>query len=177
MHILATFAAFAGALFIVLLRMQQASHAAREIADAAGEIRGLFRIWSWRRKTNVNPLDLVDDPREAATVMMVALAQADGAISEKELAVISGEICHHFGATRAQADALLARARWLTRTATDASDVMRRLQPLIQKHCTAAECRSLVGMLQAVANADGAPSPIVASDIQIFQRTVSPHSL
>ena len=44
----------------------------------------LFRRWRWRRKVNVNPIDLIEDPREAAGVIMVAVAQADGRLTAAE---------------------------------------------------------------------------------------------
>ncbi len=127
MHIIAIVGAVLGVLFLVLMRMQQATHAARDLADAADEARGLFRRWGWRRKQLGNPLDAVDDAREAAAAMMVAVAQADGAITERERAAITAQMGRCFGATPQQAEALLARARWLVQDRTDAGEVFRRL--------------------------------------------------
>jgi hypothetical protein len=61
MHILAALGAVLGVLLFVLFRMQAAANAARDIAGAADEARGLFRRWGWRRKLAKNPLDTIDD--------------------------------------------------------------------------------------------------------------------
>ena len=81
MHILLSVLGALGTVVFVLWRIQQASYIARDVADAAGSARGAFRRWRWRRKVNVNPIDLIEDPREAAGVIMVAVAQADGRLT------------------------------------------------------------------------------------------------
>jgi uncharacterized tellurite resistance protein B-like protein len=165
MHILAAIGAVLGVLIFVLFRMQQAAHAARDIADAADDARGLFRRWGWRRKLAKNPLDTVDDAREAAAAMMVATAQSDGSITERERAAITAEMVRRFAATPQQADELFARARWLVQDRNDAGEVFRRLTPLIKRACGPTERSDLVDMLRAVAEADGRTDDVVAHDI------------
>jgi uncharacterized membrane protein YebE (DUF533 family) len=99
MHILAALGAVLAVLVIVLFRMQQAANAARDIADVANDARGLFRRWSWRRKHAKHPLDTIDDARETAAAMMVAIAQSDGSITERERTAITAEMTKRFGAT------------------------------------------------------------------------------
>jgi len=165
MHIIAIIGAILGVAALVLFRMQQAAHAARDIADAADEARGLFRRWGWRRRQLRSPLDAVDDAREAAAAMMVAAAQADGSITERERVAITAAMAKHFGATERQAEELLARARWLVQDRTDPGEVFRRLTPLIVRTCAPTERADLVGMLETVAKADGRSDEVVMHDI------------
>jgi uncharacterized tellurite resistance protein B-like protein len=165
MHILAAIGALLGVLIFVLFRMQQAANAARDIADAADEARGFFRRWGWRRKLAKNPIDTVEDAREAAAAMMVATAQSDGSITERERAAITAEMVKRFGATRTQADELLARGRWLVQDRTDAGEVFRRLTPLIKRTCGPTERADLIDMLRAVAEADSTGDDVVMRDI------------
>jgi uncharacterized tellurite resistance protein B-like protein len=165
MHIFAAIGAALGIALFVLWRMQQASNAVRDVADAAGEVHGLFRRWSWRRKANVHPLDLVEDPREAATAMMVIVAQTDGALTDKERGAILAQVSEHFGATSRQADELLARGRWLVQQSVDATEVFRRLAPSIRKSCSASEREDLIAMLKAVATAEGRIDEHLQKDI------------
>jgi uncharacterized tellurite resistance protein B-like protein len=165
MHVLAILGAALGVALLVLFRMQQAAHAARDIADAADEARGFFRRLGWRRKHARNPLDTIDDAREAAAAMMVATAQSDGSITERERAAITAEMAKRFGATQQQAEELLARARWLVQDRTDAGEVFRRLTPLIQRTCGPTERSDLIEMLGTVAQAEGRKDDIVAQDI------------
>jgi uncharacterized tellurite resistance protein B-like protein len=172
MHILAILGAVVGVLLFALFRMQQAANATRDIVDAADEARGLFRRWSWRRKHLKHPLDTVDDAREAAAAMMVAVAQSDGGVTERERAAITAEMIKRFDATPGQAEALLARARWLVKDSADAAEVFRRLTPVIQRTCGASERSDLIEMLDAVAGAEGTADDIVTQDIARFARTL-----
>jgi uncharacterized tellurite resistance protein B-like protein len=165
MHILAAIGAVLGVLLLILFRMQQAAHAARDLADAADDARGLFRRWRWRRKQARHPLDTVDDAREAAVAMMVAAAQSDGAITERERAAIISEMRTRFGATHGQAEALFARGRWLVQDRHDAGEVFRRLTPLVLRTCGPVERADLVDMLGKVAVADGKADEVLTHDI------------
>jgi uncharacterized tellurite resistance protein B-like protein len=172
MHILAILGAIVGVLLFALFRMQQAANATRDIVDAADEARGLFRRWGWRRKHARHVLDTVDDAREAAAAMMVAVAQSDGGITERERVAVTDEMVKRFDATPDQAEALFARARWLVKDSADAGEVFRRLTPVIQRTCGPTERSDLIKMLDAVASADGAADNIVAQDIAKFARTL-----
>jgi uncharacterized tellurite resistance protein B-like protein len=165
MHIIAILGAVLGVALLILFRMQQAANAARDIADAADEARGLFRRWGWRRKQLRSPLDAIEDAREAAAAMMVAVAQSDGGITERERAAITAEMGSRFGATERQAGELLARARWLVQDRTDAGEVFRRLTPLILRTCGPTERSDLIEMLEAVARADDRGDQVLAGDI------------
>jgi uncharacterized tellurite resistance protein B-like protein len=110
-------------------------------------------------------LSTIDDAREAAAAMMVATAQSDGSITERERAAITAEMAKRFGATQQQAEELLARARWLVQDRTDAGEVFRRLTPLIQRTCGPTERSDLIEMLGTVAQAEGRKDDIVAQDI------------
>jgi uncharacterized tellurite resistance protein B-like protein len=166
MHVLAGLVAVIGALLVVLWRIQQASHAVRDIADAAEDGRGFFRRWAWRRKSGVNPLDMVSDPREAAVAMMAATAEFDGALTKRERNTIIRSIFETFSADARQAEELLAQARWSIKGGTDVGEIYRRLITTIRKTCTLQEQQQLIVMLQAVAEADGPASPTIAQDIK-----------
>jgi uncharacterized tellurite resistance protein B-like protein len=174
MHIIAILGAVIGAVALILFRMQQAAHAARDIADAADDARGLFRRWGWRRRQLKHPLDAVDDAREAAAAMMVAAAQSDGSITERERAAITAEMVKRFGATQGQAEELFARARWAVQDRTDAGEVFRRLTPLILRTCGETERSDLIEMLNAVASADGRADEVLAHDIIRFSHALRP---
>jgi uncharacterized tellurite resistance protein B-like protein len=172
MHILAAIGAALGVLLFVLFRMQQAANAARDIADVADEARGLFRRWGWRKKLAKSPLDTIDDAREAASAMMVAAAQADGSITERERQAIETQMATHFGASEAQAKELFARARWAVQDRTDPGEVFRRLTPLIVRTCGAKERADLIAMLSAVAASDGRADDLVTHDIARLAQTL-----
>lgn len=170
MHILAALAAAVGVVLFVLFRMQQASRAVSDVTDAADNVRGFLRRLAWSRKASVNPLDAVTDPREAAAAMMAAVAEADGAMSAEEKAVIGRLMAEHFGASPAQCEELLARGRWLVQGRVNIGETLRRLKAPVVKSCSPAEQRDLVAMLEAVAIADGRSDDALDEEIRRFAR-------
>ncbi len=168
MHIIAIIASVIGGLLFVLWRMQQAANATRDIADAASEVQGLFRRWKWSRKANANPLDMIEDPREAAAAMMVAVAQNDGPLTDAERTLIISKMTETFDSSPKQAEELLARGRWLTKDSLDIANVMRRVAPVILKSCGPNERRDLLAMLLAAATVHGPLDPTIQQDIKRF---------
>lgn len=146
-----------GAVGVFLWRLNQASGAARELADTASEVHGLFRRHKWRKKLANDPLQLIDDPRAAAAALLAALAQSDGAITDAEQTVIVREMCEKFGAGATAAEELLAHARWTVRDVAEVDTCFRRLLPVIEKACGPREREQLIEMLEAVADANGQP--------------------
>jgi uncharacterized tellurite resistance protein B-like protein len=97
--------------------------------------------------------------------MMVAVAQSDGSITERERAAITAEMVKRFGATQPQAEELFARARWAVQDRNDAAEVFRRLIPLVQRTCGPTERSDLIEMLGNVASVDGKTDVIITQDI------------
>lgn len=165
MHILLAIVGAIGAIGVLLWRMQMAANATRDIVETAQDAGRFFRSWRWRKKANANPLDLIEDPREAAAAMMVAAAQYDGSLSAREEAAIMAEMRYHFEADEKTARDLLARGRWLAKDASDLGQTFHRASAAVRKRCTPKELNDLVTMLREVAKADGAPSDVVKVEI------------
>jgi uncharacterized tellurite resistance protein B-like protein len=162
----------AGVVGVILWRLHMAAEAAKGLAETANEARGLFRRWGWQRKFAKDPLDLVSDPREGAAAMMVAVAQHDGAMTERERAAILRQIVERFETSGRQAEDLLAHGRWLTRDVRDADRCLSRLTPFMQRACSAQQCQDLVEMLRAVSQADGAADTLVTDAIGKLERAI-----
>lgn len=151
MHIIGALLAILGVVAIILWRLNQAAEVARNATDAIGEAQGLWRRFLWRRKANKHPLDLIEDPREAAAAMMVSIAQEDGALTAREEADIIAQMAKTFAIEGKLAQDLLAQARFATKDGGDLSSVLRRLTRPIQAKCTPDERRELMAMLRAIA--------------------------
>jgi len=172
MSILLGILAAMGTLGVILWRLNAAAEAAKGLAETANDARGLFRRWRWQNRFAADTLDLVTDPREAAAAMMVATAQYDGAMSEREREAILASITGVLGATAKQAEDLLAHARWLTRDSRDLDRCLMKLALVLQKSCTPDQCADVVAMMQRVADADGEPSDVIRASLQGVGRTL-----
>lgn len=152
MHILAGLVSLLTVTGIVLWRLHMASQAARDLADMAGGVQKHIRKRRWQKKLG-DPLREVDDPRLAATAMMVALAQTDSPLSEREETVITAQVRSYFDADDKLAAELLAHARWLVRDTTDPENCFLKVRPIILKSCGPKERSELIDMMNAVAAA------------------------
>ena len=96
MHILVGLVSAIGLIAYFVIRANQVNQAGRELLDAASEAKGYVRRSLWRRRTNVDPSRSIEDPRLAAAVMMCAVANADGDITEREMTAMLGLAEEHF---------------------------------------------------------------------------------
>ncbi len=161
MHILLGILSAIGVIGVILWRINMAANTANELAGAARDAKGLFRRWRWQRKHDADLLAAIDDPREAAVAMMMAIAEFDGTLSERERDVIISQMMDNFEIDEKLAGELLARGRWLAKDVGDISSFLRRLTPPIDQICSDREKRELINMLQTVAKADGTASDVV----------------
>jgi uncharacterized tellurite resistance protein B-like protein len=145
------------AIGVILYRMGRAAEHAKDAAEAVRDVGLMARRWGWRGKFAKDPLQFVTDPREATVTMMAALAQADGAMTERERSVILEHTQRVIGTNAQLAAELLAHARWVVRDVRDTTRCLVRLAPVVQKACTREQIADVLEMLDAVAHADGAP--------------------
>ena len=169
MHILGLIAAVMGALGLLLWRLHTAAEAAKGLADTAQDMTSWWRRWRWMKKANADPLTLVDDPRVAAAAMMVAVAQSDGAVTDREHAEIRRQITATFETQGKDAEEMIAHARWLVRDVRDLDEGLRKLTPVMRK-LAAEQHRELVEMLGAVAASAGPAGSIEAEAIERLAR-------
>jgi len=170
MAILGIIGALIGAVLFGLWRVNSAAQAVRGLAEAADDAHGLWRRLMWRRKLAGDRLELVNDAREAAGGMMVAVAQADGALTQTEQTLL----LHEFEATLelkpAQARELLAHARW---TVAESQDLDRCIYKLSQK-LDLTQKRDVAGLMEKVAAATGPAAPAIRAALDKYARGLKP---
>lgn len=172
MHILAMLVAVLTAIGVILWRLRSAADATRELVDAANDAQSFFRRRSWQKKMLKSNIEAVQDSREAAVAMMVALAQSDGAMTERERDAIVFAIVKHLGATRAQAEEFLAYGRWLVKDINDVGTCFMKLTPMIQRTCSTGQINQLLTMLTSVTEADGPAGAIELDAIANLKRAL-----
>jgi len=170
MTILGIIAALIAAVGAALWRVNSAAQAVRGLTEAAGDAHGLWRRLMWRRRLAGDRLELVTDPREAAAGMMVAVAQADGALTAREQDVLLAEFEKTLALTSPQAQELLAHARWST---GEVRDLDRCLFKLGQR-LDLAQKRDVARMMIRVAAAEGSISPSIQATLERYNRTLQP---
>lgn len=117
-------------------------------------------------------LRAISDPREAATAVMVAVAESRGTVTDEQTAEIKAQMRTVLGF----ADALdhhLSVAQHASRRAAVPATVIDETAQLFQSHLDARERGELVAMVDAVAKLHGGPTEAQASLIERLRRALA----
>ncbi|MEZ5945539.1 MAG: hypothetical protein R3C13_06310 [Hyphomonas sp.] len=172
MHILLFLLGLIAAFGIWSWRIRMAREGAREAFKLAQGAANLPRKMAFRYKASQNGLSLIQDPREAAAILLMEIARArGGTLTERQSETIEREIVHHFQFTPAEAEELAAHAAWVTNTAPSPAETVRRLSNLIVSSPVLGpkEVIDLDAMLVAVSEAEGTPTRDQLALLQMYR--------
>jgi len=160
MHIILGLISLLGIIGLVVHRINMASEGARHLADLAGEAANLPRKMRFKSKAGKKGLAIVDDPREAATILMLGVARCAGEVSVEQKTAIRSEIMQNFQFNEEEAEELLAHASWVSSDLPDAESAINRMMDLIAQTMNQEDMGTLLNMLKAIASAEGEPRPV-----------------
>jgi len=120
-----------------------------------------------RERDRTALLRAVDDPRDAAIVLMLLVARGGDPTAE-QLATIEHAMARVFD-FGSDCVARLTQAQFIARSAAGFDDAAKTFADLFRKRLTADEQRELAAMLRDVARLDG-PSPLQSAAIESFER-------
>jgi len=115
------------------------------------------------------PLCAIDDPREAAIVLMLLIPRGSDPTAS-QIAAIEGKMRAVFGFDR-DVNERITHARFIASRAQGFAEAAGLFADLFNKQLTADERRELVGMVEEVARIDG-PSAIQTEAIDVLKRKV-----
>ncbi|WP_321490406.1 hypothetical protein [uncultured Hyphomonas sp.] len=172
MHILLFFLSVLVAIGVWSWRIRMAREGLREAGKIAKTAINMPRKLAFRYRAGQGGLSLIEDPREAAAIMMMEVARARGGpLTERQTASIDSEIMHHFKFSKDEADALTAHAAWVTNSAPPPGETMRKLSQLIVSSSVLGpkEIVDLDAMLVSVSEAEGLPTRDQLALLQVYR--------
>lgn len=129
--------------------------AAREGREAMRDVHGAFRGAKWSKKVGQRMIENLDDPREAAAVLLYQIAAYDGAVTDRQRQAIVADMKSTFGADAETAEGLFAFARAATGQINDAANSLRKIAKPIIDQTTPDERRQLIDMMLKAAEIEG----------------------
>lgn len=171
MHILVFIIGVITAISVWYWRMQMLGRAARDGADMAKAAANMPRKLRFQHKAGKGGLKLVNDPREAAAVIMLEIARASGEVSREHKEIMAARMADEFDMDPDEAEALVTHAAWLTREAPAPHVVVARMTDLLLKTpgIGPKEIVDLDDILVAVSEAEGQPSPEQLGLLQAYR--------
>ena len=103
-----------------------------------------------REAARLIPLRAIDDPRDAATILMLLIARHQGDPTREQIALIESKLRGVFGFEHELTERM-TQARFIVREAVDFEQAASLFADLFKRRLTAAERRDLVAMLEEVA--------------------------
>lgn len=158
MHIVMMLIGALAAIGAIIWRIQMAAQAARQMGDVAKTAANLPRRLAFRHKSGKKGSRLVEDPREAAVILMLEVARAAGEISREQKNEINSIICEHFEFSEGDAEEIIAQASWVSQDEAGNDAMHRRLSNLIVKAVNNKDLVDLDDMLVRVSEVEGQPN-------------------
>ena len=173
MHILIGLLTLLGGLAAWYLRLKAIGTAAKDIGNMAERAVNMPRKFAFARKASHTGLKTVEDPREAAAILLVLIAggHQEQDLKDAQIDIIHSETSTAFELTDEEADALLTHAVWMVRDVDVPAGVMKRMAQIIVKTPAigAKELVELDAMLVATSEALGTPEDEQLALLQIYR--------
>ena len=148
MHIILGIIGLLAAAGFWIYRINAAARGAQELAELAGEVANLPRKMRFKSKTGKKAIDVLEDPREAAAVILAGyMLEAGDVPSDKrdQLAAMLGE---RFEVSRNTGEEMVAQAFWIHADIANPDSVINKMIDLVGKAAGADALRDLIGMLE-----------------------------
>lgn len=134
MHILIGILAVAAAVVFWIVRARNAADLAGEALDMGRDVIGAARQWNFKRRTNVHPVDGIDNPDLAAGALAFALTELGGLSTKERQEALSEGLARAFALSPKEVEEMLVLSVWFVTScngpAAAAPRLARRLRTL-----------------------------------------------
>lgn len=158
-----------GTIAAIIFYLSRISRGASDLADAANELGNLPRKLRYRRKAGKKGLDLIEEPVEAACILMISVARMSplGRISDEQSKAISDELVKHMYLERSYANDLIIQLRSLSQYLSQADSTLFPMLKILQGKIATNEAKDLADMMRRIGSID---SPISAEQTNFIRR-------
>ena len=105
--------AIAGAAFFWFNRAQNANDTATDLLDAAKDVRLAARRFGFKRRTNVHPVDDIEDPNVAIATIATAFLELDDLPTQNQRYQLAIQLQYQLNQDPKDAGELMVLGRWL----------------------------------------------------------------
>jgi uncharacterized tellurite resistance protein B-like protein len=131
------------------------------------------RLAKARESERTAALRAIDDPRDAAIILMLLVARANGDPTREQIATIEQIAATTFGFEQ-ELTGRMTQARFIAGRADSFEQAAGLFSDLFMKRLTGAERQQLVGMIEQIAQAEHEPpSPAQAEALAVLRRRLA----
>ncbi len=159
MHIIIGILGLAAGAYFWWWRLRNAADMASDVANAANDVRLAARRFGFKRKTNLHPVESVEDTRVAAAGVLSALLAQDTIPSAERRKTMLVQMQSVFGCDKSEAEELALLGHWLVGQCGTPSAAVSRLSRRLAKLAGAEALPDLERIIQAIYAPDGTALP------------------
>lgn len=166
MHIIiGIIATIAGILFYA----NRISRSAVDLVDTANEIGNLPRKLRYRKKAGKKGLDLIEEPVEAAAVLLISMARMDrfGRVTDKQEKAITRELYDNMQMDMEDAEDLVIQMRSITQYLNQPDSTLFPMIGILQNVISKSDARDLSEMMRRIGAVE---SPLDTAQTDFIRR-------
>jgi hypothetical protein len=149
MHILLAILSTLSLIAFFIIRANYMLEALKNLSGEASGIRGAIRRFFFKRKANVHPLALIEDPREAVLALMVAIMRDKGDLTAEQIADLEYWAEHRLNYNNPKD--MVKLARWHVRDHVESGAVLYRLSKGLTRQCSGEQRADIIDLVESAA--------------------------
>ena len=114
-------------------RIRAAAQVSRDLADMAGDVVSAARRLGFRRRTNVHPVESVDDPSLAVAATGIAFLELSALPTAEQQAALAASLAAHTHGSETETQERMIVGRWLVSESGGPQQAVTRLARRLYK--------------------------------------------
>lgn len=153
MHIILGLIGIATAAYFLVIRARNAAHVASDLSDMARDVRSAARRFGFRRKTNIHPVETIEDPNLAIAAIGTAFVEMDDLPTREQRDALSTALRDRLNMSATDADESLILGHWFVSECHGPETAVPRLSRKLYKLDGQDSFDSLLAVVTASAQA------------------------
>ena len=145
----------ATAFYFLVIRARNGAAIATEMLDMASDVRAAARRFGFKRRTNLHPVESIDDPKLAVSAIALAFLELNDLPTQDQRNAMIVQTQSTLGVSKSDADELMVLGRWLMNECGGADAAISRISRKLQRIDGANSFDALMSLIKSVLPADG----------------------
>ena len=155
MPFLIALAGIAAAVYFFVIRARNAADVAHDVVDMANDVRLAARRFGFVRRTNVHPVESIDDPRLAIAALATAFLELDDLPTAEQRAALTLQLRTTLRADTAEAEEMSVLGHWFVSECGGPQPAIARLSRKLMKQDGVAQVDPLLTVLGKITGPAG----------------------
>ena len=145
----------ATAFYFLVIRARNGAAIATEMLDMASDVRAAARRFGFKRRTNLHPVESIDDPKLAVSAIALAFLELNDLPTQDQRNAMIVQPQSTLDVSKTDAEELIVLGRWLMTECGGADAAISRISRKLQRIDGANSFDALMSLIKSVLPADG----------------------